>query len=87
MTFEKDAWVAGEHTHATIYTRSYAKSFDHVQSLVDEARADYPDVKDSDIRVVVFAGERRNRMLGVEFEVEQIKDGYFVVNNPEPLHN
>ena len=87
MELIKQAWESNGSAHATVFTRGYTSVFSHIKGMVSEARADYPDLKDEDIRIVVYSGSRRNGMVGIEFEVEEIKDGYFVVNSPEPTYN
>jgi len=42
-------------------------------------------LKENDIRVVVFSGERRKGVMGIEFEVEVLGDAYFLMHAPEPL--
>lgn len=46
---------------------SYDNTFAKLQSLVAEAKRDFPDLNDSNIRVVVYDGDRIKRQMGIEF--------------------
>lgn len=66
----------------TFRNNHYAHSFAYIKELVDEAKKDFPNLKDQDraISIVHFGGERYKRTWGIEFFVtnvdREILEGY-----------
>lgn len=85
MKFNKEYWEVGKNLHVAVFTESYVSSFAHVKKLVTEAKKDYPDLADDKIRVVVYRGDRRKSIMGIEFEVKKVSTNYSLVNHPQPI--
>ncbi len=62
-----------------IFQKNYNNTISHIGSLVKEAKIDFPDLKDRDIRVVVLSGERYDRMTAIEFSSpkNEVPETYF----------
>lgn len=51
-----------------IRTNTYSKTYAHISNLILLAKKDF-DVKDEDIIVVEYGGERYKRTIGIEFHI------------------
>ncbi len=61
-----------------VFTTSYGNSIEHINNLVNEAKKDFPELLDRDIRVVVLCGERYDKVIAIEFNSEtSIPSTYF----------
>ncbi len=49
----------------------YSRSLAHVLSLVNAAKADFIEIKDDDIEVVIYGGRYIKGTMGVEFNVQE----------------
>lgn len=52
-----------------IRTNTYGRTLDLINALAKLAKTDCPEVKDEDISIVQFAGQRYARSYGIEFNV------------------
>jgi soluble P-type ATPase len=62
-----------------IFQKNYNNTIEHINSLIKEAKIDFPHLKDKNIKVVVLSGERYNRITAIEFVVarKEVPDNYF----------
>ena len=59
-----------------IRSNTYAHNIKYINNMVKEAKKDVPELKDEDIEVVQFAGERYSKTYGIEFPVKKKPAGY-----------
>jgi hypothetical protein len=59
-----------------ISTNTHGRRLSFVLGLVAIAKQDAPTLTDDDIEVVVYGGERRRKMYGVEFDSKVLPEGY-----------
>ncbi len=69
----------------SIRENNYGKSLSKFNRLLAEAQKDFPDLKDSDVEVVTYGGERLKHIMAIEFvpRGHSIPDTYTVVNEVE----
>ena len=56
------------------YYETYCHTLEHFIKLISEAKKDYPELKDSDINIVQYAGDTDARKWGIEFNVKNLGD-------------
>ena len=67
-----------------IRTNTYVHTWEYFNTLINEAKKDYPTLKENEVEIVQFAGECYKRTYGIEFKVEtQPKEEYFRINSLE----
>jgi hypothetical protein len=52
-----------------LLTDDYSHMFSKVLSLVKIAKTDFPSLTDDQIEIVVYGGNRRKRIMGIEFPI------------------
>lgn len=51
-----------------IRENNYGKRFSKILRMVNEAKRDFPTLKDEDFKIVVYGGRVHKNQLGVEFQ-------------------
>lgn len=64
------ATYAGKN-HFVIRNDHFDSSFKVIKELIQEAKEDFPELKDDDIKVVQFGGEQYPRTFGIEFSFDE----------------
>lgn len=59
-----------------VSANTYGKRLSFLLELVAIAKQDVPTLNDDDIEVVVYGGDRRRKMYGVEFDSKVLPEGY-----------
>lgn len=62
--------ISTNRIRCVIRVKNYAKTFAHINSLVEAAKKDFPFIKDEDIDVNVYGGDTIKRTMGIEFNVD-----------------
>ncbi len=60
---------ATEPSIAIVRTNCYGSSFEFISSMVSELKKDFPELKDEDIKIIQYGGERYSRTFGAEAKV------------------
>lgn len=77
LTIRKEAEQNKQGTwRCAVSTNAYGKSLGYILELAEIARQDVPTLTDDDIDVVVYGGDRRRKMYGVEFDSKVLPEGY-----------
>jgi len=67
-----------------IRTNTYGHTWEYFNTLVNEAKKDYPTLNENEVEIVQYAGEHYKRTYGIEFRVEdEPKDEYFRIRKLE----
>ena len=70
---------------STVVFRSnaYGSQLDKFMEFFEEARKDFPELKESDVRVVHFSGKYYAKTFGIEFKTEDAPDSYVRIQHLE----
>ncbi len=69
-----------------VFTNNYNRSLEHVKKLVAEMKHDFPKLKDNQINVQLFGGNRNRGIMFVEAFLEpsaKMPEGYTEINKIE----
>ena len=81
----------GQNYLVQLYTLSYDRSLQHLNNLLAEATADFPNLQADDVCIVVFDGDTKKWIHGIRFTVPEswiakgITETYFEFNRIESL--
>lgn len=64
---------------AFVFKKHYGKSAEHVKDLIETIKTDHPALKDSDIQIGIFGGDRYAGIIYVFATVLQPLDSYFSI--------
>lgn len=66
--------------------RGYVYSVEHIRILAFTANEDFPDLRESEMRIRQYDGERTRGFFGIEFLVppESVPDSYVRLGKLEP---
>lgn len=70
-----------------VKTSTYGKSLAYVKELAKAAREIFPDLKDENIQIVFFGGDRYKRQCGIEFPADTtiVPEGWQEISELEML--
>lgn len=83
MTIIKECVSRTKGFHYVIRTNTYANSFEHLNNLVQIARSNFANLKDSSIEVVLYGGSRFKGTMGIEFKRAERHPDYKDINELE----
>ena len=63
--------VDDDHYRLVLRTDDYSKRMSKFLILMGIAKHDFPDLEDSDFEIVVYGGDRRKRIPGLEFSLPE----------------
>lgn len=70
---------------AILRTSTYAHSLDHFLKLAEAAKADFPHLKPSEIKIVHYGGKRYRGTFGIEFQItDPPPESYTRIPQTEP---
>jgi len=67
-----------------LYTNNYGRTPSKINDFMKVIREDFPTIKDNDMEVVIYGGERKARIMGVRFNIPKdvnIPKDYFEWNS------
>jgi len=73
---ESTKYRVGFGNRVGIFKNNYCKTLAYIKTLSDELKEDYPDLKDGDMEVIIYGGEKHRGFLGVEATVSVVDDNY-----------
>lgn len=75
------------HTRCVIYDNRYGRTVQKIEAMMAAAKRDFPSLSSGEVEIVIFAGQRIAKLMGIEFNAPpgRIPASYEVVRELESI--